>query len=117
MPTSLKHAASTDMVKPEQARKKDFRETAQGFGVCTAAVLILYLISGMDAVNMREMHLSLLMALLTACCAFYVTSAFTSSKKRFLSLISALPAFGIYFLIFRFRSWRAYFYGRASARL
>ena len=101
MPTSLKHAASTDMVKPEQARKKDFRETAQGFGVCTAAVIILYLISGMDAVNMREMHLSLLMALLTACCAFYVTSAFTSSKKRFLSLISALPAFGIYFLIFR----------------
>ena len=89
------------MVRLEQARKKDFRETAQGFGVCTAAVLILYLISGMDAVNMREMHLSLLMALLTACCAFYVTSAFTSSKKRFLSLISALPAFGIYFLIFR----------------
>ena len=55
------------MVRLEQARKKDFRETAQGFGVCTAAVLILYLISGMDAVNMREMHLSLLMALLTAC--------------------------------------------------
>ena len=46
------------MVRLEQARKKDFRETAQGFGVCTAAVLILYLISGMDAVNMREMHLS-----------------------------------------------------------
>ena len=65
------------MVRLEQARKKDFRETAQGFGVCTAAVIILYLISGMDAVNMREMHLSLLMALLTACCAFYVTSAFS----------------------------------------
>lgn len=89
------------MVKLEQAEKKDFRQAAQGFGVCTAAVFVLYLFSGMDAINMREVQLSLLMAILTACCAFYVTSAFTGSKKRFLSLISVLPAFGIYFLIFR----------------
>ena len=89
------------MVKLEHAQKKDFREAAQGFGVCTVAIVVLYLFSGMDVINMREMQLSLLMAILTACCAFYVTAAFISSKKRFLSLISALPAFGIYFLIFR----------------
>ena len=89
------------MVRLEQAGKKDLRETAQGFGVCTCAVLILYLISGMDAINMREAHLSLLMAILTACCAFYVTSAFIGTKKRFLSLILAVPAFGIYYLIFK----------------
>ena len=86
------------MVKLEHAQKKDFREAAQGFGVCTVAIVVLYLFSGMDVINMREMQLSLLMAILTACCAFYVTAAFISSKKRFLSLISALPAFGIYFL-------------------
>lgn len=89
------------MVRLEQAAKKDLKEAAQGFGVCTLAVLILYLISGMDAINMREAHLSLLMAILTACCAFYVTSAFIGTKKRFLSLISAVPAFGIYYLIFK----------------
>ena len=55
------------MVKLEQAEKKDFRQAAQGFGVCTAAVFVLYLFSGMDAINMREVQLSLLMALLTAC--------------------------------------------------
>ena len=89
------------MVRLEQAEKKDIREAAQGFCVCTVAVLILYLISGMDAINMRESHLSLLMAILTACCAFYVTSAFIDTKKKFLSLISAIPAFGIYYLIFK----------------
>ena len=89
------------MVRLEQAGKKDFRETAQGFGVCTLAVIILYLISGMDAINMREAHLSLLMAILTACCAFYVTSAFIGTKKKYLSLIPAVPAFGIYYLIFK----------------
>ena len=88
------------MVKLEQAEKKDFRQASQGFGICTAAVLVLYLFSGMDAINMREAQLSLLMVVLTACCAFYVTSAFISTKKRFLSLISAAPAFGIYYLIF-----------------
>lgn len=89
------------MVGLEKAEKKDFRELAQGFGVCAAAVLVLYLISGMNTINMREAHLSLLMAVLTACCTFYVTSAFTGTKKRFLSLLSVLPAFGIYFLIFK----------------
>ena len=89
------------MVKLEQAEKKDFRELAQGFGVCTIAVLVLYLISGMNTINMREAQLSLLMAILTAACAFYVTSAFINAKKKFLSLISAIPAFGIYFLIFK----------------
>lgn len=89
------------MVGLEKAEKKDFRELAQGFGVCAAAVLVLYLISDMNTINMREAHLSLLMAVLTACCTFYVTSAFIGTKKRFLSLVSALPAFGIYFLIFK----------------
>lgn len=89
------------MVGLEKAEKKDFRELAQGFGVCAIAVLILYLISGMNTINMREAQLSILMAVLTACCAFYVTSAFTGTKKRFLSLLSVLPAFGIYFLIFK----------------
>ena len=89
------------MVGLEKAEKKDFRELAQGFGVCAAAVLVLYLVSGMNTINMREAHLSILMAVLTACCTFYVTSAFIGTKKRFLSLLSALPAFGIYFLIFK----------------
>ena len=89
------------MVKLEQAEKKDFRELAQGFGVCSIAVLVLYLVSGMNTINMRETHLSLLMAILTAACAFYVTSAFINTKKKFLSLISLIPAFGIYYLIFK----------------
>ena len=89
------------MVGLEKAEKKDFRELAQGFGVCAAAVLVLYLISGMNTINMREAHLSILMAVLTAVCAFYVTSAYINTKKKFLSLLSALPAFGIYFLIFK----------------
>ena len=89
------------MVGLEKAEKKDFRELAQGFGVCAAAVLVLYLISGMNTINMREAQLSILMAVLTAYCTFYVTSAFIGTKKRFLSLLSALPAFGIYFLIFK----------------
>ena len=81
--------------------KTDFREVAQGFGVCTLAVLILYLITGMHAVNMREAHLAALMAVLTASFAFYVTSAFSSTKKRFLSLLSAVPAFALYMLVFK----------------
>ena len=81
---------------------KDYRSTAQGFGVCTAAVLILYLISGMNSVNLRDMQASLLMTLLTVCCAYYVTCAFIPTSKRFLSLISAVPAFGIYTAVFFF---------------
>ncbi|WP_081861220.1 phospholipid carrier-dependent glycosyltransferase [Butyrivibrio sp. AE2032] len=80
---------------------KDFRDTAKGFGVCTIAVLILYALTGMNAVNMRELHISVLMAVFTACCAFYVTSAFVTSNKRFWSAASVLPAFGLYMLIFR----------------
>ena len=80
---------------------RDFRSTAHGFGVCAAAVLVLYLISGMNAIYLRETSLSLLMALLTCACAFYVTSAFIEIKKKYLSLLSSVPAFGIYMLIFR----------------
>ncbi len=80
---------------------RDFRELAQGFGVCTIAVFALYLITGMHAINMREAHLAALMALLTAACAFYVTSAFVSTKKRFISLLSAIPAFALYMLVFK----------------
>ena len=89
------------MVKLEQAEKKDFRELAQGFGVCTIAVLVIYLVSGMNTINMRETHLSLLMAILTAACVFYVTSAFINTKKKFLALLASIPAFGIYYLIFK----------------
>ena len=80
---------------------KDYKDLAQGFGVCTIAVIVLYLFSGMNAVNLREMHVAVLLAVLTACSAFYVTSAFVKSAKRFIALISALPAFGIYFLVLR----------------
>ena len=80
---------------------KDYKDLAQGFGVCTIAVIVLYLFSGMNAVNLREMHIAVLLAVLTACAAFYVTSAFVKSAKRFIALISALPAFGIYFLVLR----------------
>ena len=78
---------------------KDYKDLAQGFGVCTIAVFALYLISGMHAVNLRETSIAVLMSVLTACAAFYVTSAFIKSAKRFLSLISLVPAFGIYYLI------------------
>ena len=80
---------------------KDYKDLAQGFGVCTIAVIVLYLFSSMNAVNLREMHIAVLLAVLTACAAFYVTSAFVKSAKRFIALISALPAFGIYFLVLR----------------
>ena len=50
----------------EKAGKKDFRDLAQGFGVCAAAVIVLYLVSGMNTINMREAQLSILMAILTA---------------------------------------------------
>lgn len=80
---------------------KDYKDLAQDFGVCTIAVIVLYLFSGMNAVNLREMHVAVLLAVLTACSAFYVTSAFVKSAKRFIALISALPAFGIYFLVLR----------------
>ena len=74
---------------------KDFRDLAQGFGVCTIAVLVLYLFSGMSAINLRETHLAFLMTILTVSCAYYVTSAFVSSAKRFCSLIAAVPVFPI----------------------
>lgn len=80
---------------------KDHRSLAQGFGICTVAVLLLYFLSGMNAVKMREIHLSLLMAILTASCVFYVTCAFVKSYKRFVSLVSFIPALGIYYLIFK----------------
>ena len=80
---------------------KDYKDLAQGFGVCTIAVIVLYLFSGMNAVNLREMHIAILLAILTACAAFYVTSAFVKSAKRFIALVAALPAFGIYFLVLR----------------
>ena len=82
--------------------KKDFRDIAQGFGVCTAAVLVMYLITGMNAVNLRETQASLLMTILTVCCVYYVTSAYIPTPKRFISLISALPVFGIYMAVFYF---------------
>ena len=80
---------------------KDYKDLAQGFGVCTIAVIVLYLFSGMNAVNLREMHIAILLAILTACAAFYVASAFVKSAKRFIALVSAIPAFGIYFLVLR----------------
>ena len=80
----------------------DFRKIACGFGVCTAAVIFLYLMTGMNAVNMRELHASVLMAVYTACCIFYVANVFNNSAKKYLSLLSAFPAFGLYFLILRF---------------
>ena len=80
---------------------KDYKDLAQGFGVCTIAVIVLYLFSGMNAVNLREMHIAILLAILTAYAAFYVTSAFVKSAKRFIALVAALPAFGIYFLVLR----------------
>ena len=58
---------------------KDYKDLAQGFGVCTIAVFALYLISGMHAVNLRETSIAVLMSILTACAAFYVTSAFIKS--------------------------------------
>lgn len=79
----------------------DFRDLAQGFGVCAIAVLALYLITGMHAINMREAHLSALLAILTAACAYYVTTTFINTKKRFISLLSAVPAFAIYMLVFK----------------
>lgn len=88
------------MVETRSA-KKDYRDIAQGFGACTVAVIILYLMSGMTAVNMREVHLSTLMAVLTACCAFYVTCAFINTSKKYYALASAVPVFGIYYLIFK----------------
>lgn len=81
--------------------KRDFREIAQGFGVTAIAVFFLYLMSGMHAVNMREIHLAFLMTALTSCCVFYVTSCYISGAKRFLSLISSVPAFAVYYLVIK----------------
>ena len=80
---------------------KDYRELAQGFGVCTVAVIILYLMSGMNAVSLREMSLSVLMTVFTTACVYYVTRAFICSPKKYLALASAVPAFAIYMLIFK----------------
>ena len=80
---------------------KDYRDLAQGFGVCTVAVIILYLMSGMNAVSLRELPLSVLMAVFTTACVYYVTRAFVSTAKRYLALASAIPAFAIYMLIFK----------------
>ena len=60
----------------------DFRKIACGFGVYTAAVIFLYLMTGMNAVNMRELHASVLMAVYTACCIFYVANVFNNSAKK-----------------------------------
>ena len=79
---------------------RDFRSAAQGFTVCTVAVVLLYLMSGMTAVNMREIHLAVLMTALTSACVFYVASCFTEGPKKYLSLISAVPAFAVYYLVF-----------------
>ena len=79
---------------------KNYRDIAQGFGVCTLAVIFLYLMSGMNAVSLREMPLSVLMTVFTTACVYYVTRAFVSNTKKYLSLVSAVPVFAIYMLIF-----------------
>ena len=79
---------------------ENYRDIAQGFGVCTLAVIFLYLMSGMNAVSLREMPLSVLMTVFTTACVYYVTRAFVSSSKRFFSLASAIPVFAVYMLIF-----------------
>ncbi len=84
------------LLKPD-----DYRDRAQGFGLCTLAILALYLVTGMNADNMGEIEVSVLMAVFTACCAYYVTNAFVTSPKRFLSLIAVVPAFAAYWLILR----------------
>lgn len=79
---------------------KDYRDIAQGFGVCTLAVIILYLMSEMTAINLREIQLAGLMMLFTVCCVYYVTRSFVSTTKKYLSLLSAIPVFAVYYLIF-----------------
>ena len=79
---------------------KNYKDIAQGFGVCTLAVIFLYLMSGMNAVSLREMPLSVLMTVFTTACVYYVTRAFVSTSRKFLSLVSAVPVFAIYMLIF-----------------
>lgn len=81
-------------------KSKDFRQIAQGFGVCTIAVFFLYFMTGMNGVYMRELHASVLMAVFTVCCVYYVACAFIKGSKRFLSLLSFIPAFGIYMAVF-----------------
>ena len=88
-------------MEKETLKVKDHRNISQGFGVCTIAVIFLYLLSGMNAVKLREVQLSLLMAAFTVCCIFYVVCAFVSSSKKYLSLLSAIPLFGIYFAVFK----------------
>lgn len=80
---------------------KDYRDIAQGFGVCTLAVIILYLMSEMTATNLREIQLAGLMMLFTVCCIYYVTRSFVSTTKKYLSLLSAIPVFAVYYLIFK----------------
>ena len=83
-------------------KAEDYRDRAQGFGLCTLAILVLYLVTGMNAGNMSEIEVSVLMAGFTAGCALYVTSAFITTAKRFLSLIAFVPAFALYLIIFKY---------------
>jgi len=82
-------------------KAEDYRDRAQGFGLCTLAILVLYLVTGMNAGNMSEIEVSVLMAGFTACCALYVTNAFITTAKRFLSLIAFVPAFALYLIILK----------------
>lgn len=99
--TCNKDKGRTALTAKDSLRTKDYRDRAQGFGVCTLAILVLYLLTGMNAGNMGEIEAAALMAVFTACCAYYVTNAFVTSPKRFFSLISAVPAFGIYWIVLK----------------
>ena len=80
---------------------KDFRDRAQGFAVCFVAILIMYILTGMNVAYMEEIHFAALMAIFTTGCAYYVTGAFIDKPKKYFSLLSVIPAFVIYLLIFK----------------
>ena len=67
---------------------KDFRDRAQGFAVCFVAILIMYILTGMNVAYMEEIHFAALMAIFTTGCAYYVTSAFIDKPKKYFSLLS-----------------------------
>lgn len=80
---------------------RDFRDIAKGFGVCTIAVLFVYILTGMNAVNMREAHSAALITVFTVCCIFYLACVLAMKASfKYLSLLSAIPLFGLYYLVF-----------------
>ena len=75
-----------------KAGKKDISSTGSSFLLMTAAVIFIYLLTGMTAARLNAVKASVLFAAFVSFTAFYTVSRIKEIKSGLLGLITGIPA-------------------------